>query len=157
MSFRENEVFKYDVLFAEDNPGDVRLIQELLKDNPYIKSLHVITDGEEVLRYLKKQPPYVDSATPHLIILDLNLPKYNGLEVLREIKEDSELCYIPVIVLTSSQSEDDIIKSYDLHANCYMVKPVSFEQLVNQFRIMLEFWLRLARIPRNIDKKIIIS
>jgi CheY-like chemotaxis protein len=147
-----DETMKYDILLVEDNPGDVRLTMEILNDNPFVNNLMVVVDGEEAIRFLKKTDKYAQATTPHLIILDLNLPKRNGLEVLKEIKKDPQLKYIPVIVLTSSEAENDIVKSYELNANCYISKQVEFEKFSTQFNTTLEFWFRLARIPKNIEK-----
>jgi two-component system, chemotaxis family, response regulator Rcp1 len=149
----DEQVYKYNILLVEDNPGDVRLTKEFLYDNPYLNNLEVVFDGEEAIRLLKKTNEYTNAELPNLIILDLNLPKKNGIEVLREIKTDETLKHIPVVVLTSSESDTDIIESYELYANCYISKPVNFENYSLLFNKMLYFWCGLARIPRNIDKK----
>jgi two-component system, chemotaxis family, response regulator Rcp1 len=147
------EISKYEILLVEDNPGDVRLTMELLKNHPYLENLQIVYDGEEAIRFLRKQDKYSETTTPNLVILDLNLPKKNGLEVLKEIKSDKELKHIPVIVLTSSEAETDIMNSYELYANCYITKPVDFQTFAKQFNILLDFWCRLARIPKNVEKK----
>jgi len=146
------EEMKYDILLIEDNPGDVRLTKEFLTDNPYLNNLEVVVDGDEAIKLLKKEGKYKDAATPHLIILDLNLPKKNGLEVLREIKTHEELKYIPIVVLTSSSSDSDVLSSYELSANCYITKPLNFQSYFDLFNTLLHFWCRLARIPKIPDK-----
>ncbi len=146
------EEVKYRILLIEDNPGDVRLTQEFLKDNKHLEKLFAVHDGDEGIKYLRKQTPYENEPTPSIVILDLNLPKKNGFEVLKEIKTDAELRYLPVIILTSSESENDIQQCYDLHANCYISKPVDFESFSKLFNSLIDFWCRMARIPRYSDK-----
>ena len=143
---------KYHILLVEDNPGDVRLTQEFIKDNPLLDTFSAVPDGEQAMKYLRCEPPYADATIPNLIILDLNLPKKNGFEVLEEIKTDAHLKHIPVIVLTSSESDVDILKCYDLYANCYISKPVDYEVFVRQFSMLLDFWCRVAHIPVNRPK-----
>ena len=118
------------VLLVEDNPGDVRLTKEALKEGKLLNQLSVVGDGVEALSFLRKQGIYADAPQPELILLDLNLPKKDGREVLAEIKADPNLRRIPVVVLTTSSSEEDILKIYDLHANCYITKPVDLEQFM---------------------------
>jgi chemotaxis family two-component system response regulator Rcp1 len=149
----DEDVYKYNILLVEDNPGDVRLTKEFLSNNNYLNNLDVVYDGEEAISLLKKKYPYADAITPNLIILDLNLPKLTGIEVLKEIKTDDALKHIPVVVLTSSESDTDIIESYELYANCYISKPVNFESYSTLFNNMLYFWCYLARIPRTSEKK----
>jgi len=146
------EEVKYRILLIEDNPGDVRLTQEFLKDNRHLEKIFAVYDGDEGMKYLRKEGVYADELTPSLVILDLNLPKKNGFEVLKEIKTDAELKYLPVIILTSSESESDIQLCYDLHANCYISKPVDFESFSKLFNSLIDFWCRMARIPRYSDK-----
>ncbi len=138
-----------EILLVEDNPGDVRLTIEALKDGKISNNLHVARDGTEGLRFLHREGPDKPAARPDLILLDLNLPKKNGREVLAEIKEDPDLRRIPVVVLTTSQADDDIFKSYDLHANCYINKLVDFEQFIRVVRSIEDFWLTVVKLPTN--------
>lgn len=148
-----NEEQKYTILLIEDNPGDVRLTQEFLKDNKHLNKLFAVFDGDEGIKYLRKQEPYQNEPFPSLVILDLNLPKKNGFEVLKEIKSDKELKHLPVIILTSSEAETDIQLCYDLHANCYISKPVDFEDFAKLFNSLIDFWCRMARVPKALDNK----
>ena len=138
---------KFDILLVEDNPGDVRLTQEILKDSTLISTIHVVYDGEEAMNYLLKKAPYEHATYPHLILLDLNLPKKNGLEVLAELKTNANLRHIPVVVLTSSDAEHDITKSYKLLCNAYIKKPVDFEQYHYVVKYIEKFWFTLAKLP----------
>ena len=135
------------ILIIEDNIGDIRLIQEVLKENFSPENLHIVTNGEDALLFLTKQNQYKNAETPNLIILDLNLPKKDGREVLSEIKTSENLKHIPVIVFTSSEAEKDIQKSYDLHANCYIVKPFDFNQYSKIIHNIQHFWLHVAKLP----------
>ena len=136
-----------EILLVEDNPGDVRLIQESLKDTKLLSRLSVANDGEEALASLHRQGRYADTPFPDLVLLDLNLPKMHGREVLAEIKSDGRLRRIPVVILTSSSAEEDILKTYDLYANWYITKPVNPEQLTNLLRVNEEFWFTLVKLP----------
>ena len=136
-------------LLVEDNPGDVRLTQEAMKEGKVLNELHVVGDGIEALAFLRKQDKYTRAARPDLILLDLNLPKKDGREVLAEIKEDPNLRRIPVVVLTVSKAEEDIIRTYDLHANCYVTKPVDLEQFIQAVRAIEDFWLCIVKLPPN--------
>ena len=136
-----------EILLVEDNPGDVRLTLEALKEGKVLNNLSVVGDGVEALAFLRQEGRHVDAPYPDLILLDLNLPKKNGYEVLREIKEDQSLRRIPVVVLTVSKDEEDILKSYDLHANCYITKPVDLDQFINIVRSIENFWLSLVKLP----------
>lgn len=136
-----------DILLVEDNPGDIRLTREALKDAKVANVLTVVGDGIEALALLHKNGKHATSARPDLIILDLNLPKKDGLELLAEIKSDDELKIIPVIILTTSTSDTDIIKSYDLHANCYIAKPVDLEQFIQVVKSVNDFWLSVVKLP----------
>jgi len=136
-----------EILLVEDNPADVRLTMEALKEEKFHSNLHVVTDGEEALAFLRRQGKYSKAARPDLILLDLNLPKVDGREVLREIKGDDRLKSIPVVVLTVSKSEEDILKSYKLHANCYITKPVDLTQFVKVAQSVQEFWLTIVKLP----------
>ena len=140
---------RIQILLAEDNPGDVRLTKEALKDGSVLNHLHVVQDGEKALAFLRGDGQYVDAPRPHLILLDLNMPRRDGREVLAEIKQDSELRRIPVVVLTTSKAEEDILKSYDLNANCYITKPVDLDQFFGVVRAIEEFWLTIVKLPPN--------
>lgn|SRR5574340_280111 len=136
-----------EILLVEDNPGDVRLTREALKEAKVINNLNVIKDGMEALAYLRKEGPYAAAPRPHLILLDLNLPKRDGREVLATIKADEALKRIPVVVLTTSQDEQDVLKSYNLHANCYITKPVDLDQFIRVVRSIEDFWLGIVVLP----------
>jgi two-component system, chemotaxis family, response regulator Rcp1 len=135
------------ILLVEDNDGDVFLIMEALHEAKIQHAVHVVHDGVEALEFLRRKGKYHDAARPDLILLDLNLPRKDGREVLAEIKPDPGLRSIPVIVLTSSQAEQDVNKAYDLHANCYIVKPSDFRGLTDIVRSIEHFWLSLVRLP----------
>lgn len=136
-----------EILLVEDSPGDVRLTQEALRENKIRNRLWVVQDGAEALDFLRRSGEFRDAVRPNLILLDLNLPKKDGREVLAEIKEDSDLKRIPVVVLTTSQAEQDVLRSYNLHANCYIVKPVDLHQFINIVRSIEGFWLSVVRLP----------
>ena len=137
------------VLLVEDNPGDVRLTKEALKEGKLLNQLTVVGDGVEALSFLRKQGIYADAPQPELILLDLNLPKKDGREVLAEIKADPNLRRIPVVVLTTSSSEEDILKIYDLHANCYITKPVDLEQYMGVVKSIEDFWVSVVKLPSH--------
>lgn len=136
-----------EILMVEDNPGDVRLTQEALKDAKVSNTLRVVEDGVAALDYLHRRGAYVDAPRPDLILLDLNLPKKNGREVLAEIKQDVNLKSIPVVILTTSQAEEDVVRAYSLHANCYITKPVDFTQFAKIVRTIEDFWLSIVTLP----------
>lgn len=136
-----------DILLVEDNPGDVRLTIEALKEGKVRNRLSVVSDGVEALAFLHQEGKYTDAPRPDVILLDLNLPKKDGRAVLAEIKEDEHLKRIPVVVLTTSSSEQDILKTYDLHANCYITKPVDLEQFIEVVKGIEEFWLTVVKLP----------
>lgn len=138
-----------EVLLVEDNPGDVRLTQEALKDGRVMINLTVACDGVEAMDILKRKGTYAYAARPDLILLDLNLPKKNGREVLEEIKADDDLKRIPVIVMTTSKAEQDIHKVYNLNANCYVTKPVDLDEFLNVVRSIEDFWLTVVTLPRD--------
>lgn len=142
-----NMVRPIEILLVEDNPGDVRLTKEALKDAKIINTLHVVEDGVAALDFLHRRDPYADAPRPHLILLDLNLPKKNGREVLAEIKANDSLKTIPVVILTTSQAEEDVLRAYHLHANCYIIKPVDFMQFTNIVRTIEDFWLSIVTLP----------
>jgi CheY-like chemotaxis protein len=136
-----------DILLVEDNPGDVRLTTEALKECKVRNKLYVVEDGVEALAFLRKQGKYANIPRPDLILLDLNLPIKDGRAVLAEIKEAPSLRRIPVVILTTSKAEEDIIKTYDLHANCYITKPVDFDQFINIVKKIEDFWLTIVKLP----------
>lgn len=136
-----------EILLVEDNPADVRLTVEALKDAKVRNRLITVPDGVEALACLRREGQYADCRRPDLILLDLNLPRKSGLEVLREIKADEDLRRIPVVVLTTSQAEQDIVRSYDLHANCYICKPVDLDQFMGVVQTVEDFWLTIVRLP----------
>jgi two-component system, chemotaxis family, response regulator Rcp1 len=136
-----------NILLVEDNPGDVRLTQEVLKEGKIRNTLNVVMDGEEALQYLHKEGKYSNIELPDIILLDLNLPKIDGREVLEQIKKDPKLKRIPVIVLTTSDAQNDIMKVYDNHGNCYITKPVDFDQFINVVKSIEDFWLSIVKLP----------
>lgn len=136
-----------EILLVEDNPGDVRLVLETLKENKLRNSLDVVEDGVEALVFLGREGKYADAPRPDLILLDLNLPKKDGREVLAEIKADENLRRIPVVILTTSKAEEDILKAYDLNANCYVTKPVDLDQFIKVVKSIEEFWLTIVKLP----------
>lgn len=143
----EKKIRPVNVLLVEDNPGDVRLTQEAFKEAKISIKLDVTMDGVDAIKFLRKEAEYFDVNTPDLILLDLNLPKKDGREVLKEIKTDNLLKKIPVVVLTTSNAEQDIMKSYNLHVNCYINKPVDFEKFFDIIQKIEEFWLTTAILP----------
>jgi len=135
------------VLLIDDNPGDVRLTREALKETGRSTDLSVVNDGVEALRFLRREGPYSNAPRPSLILLDLNLPKSDGRQVLAEIKTDDDLKMIPVVVMTSSDSQHDIRSAYSLHANCYITKPVDFDAFVSLVQFIERFWFSVAKVP----------
>jgi two-component system, chemotaxis family, response regulator Rcp1 len=138
-----------EILLVEDNPGDVRLTIEALKEAKVLNNLSVASDGVEALAFLHRQGRYCDVHRPDLIFLDLNLPRKDGREVLAEIKQDSSLRRIPVVVLTTSQAEQDVLRSYDLHANCYITKPLDLDQFMDVIHSIEGFWLTIVKLPHE--------
>ena len=138
-----------EVLLVEDNPGDARLTLEALKDGKVLNRVSVVPDGVEAMAFLRRQSPYADVPRPNLILLDLNLPKKDGREVLAEIKADPDLKRIPVVILTTSQAEEDIARTYDLHANCYVTKPVDLDKFLEVVRSIEDFWLAFVQLPQE--------
>ena len=136
-----------EILLVEDNPGDVRLTKEALNEGKVLNKLHVVEDGMEALAFLNGEGRYADVSRPELILLDLNLPKKDGRDVLAEIKANGDLTRIPVVVLTTSDSEEDILKSYDLNANCYITKPVDLDQFISVVKSINDFWLTIVKLP----------
>lgn len=138
-----------NILLVEDNPGDILLAKEAFKEGRVKNKIHVVTDGEEALLFLQKKGNYFDAVTPDIILLDLNLPKKNGIEVLCELKLDPLLMRIPVIIFTTSSSPSDIQKTYYNHANCYITKPDGYDALMDVVHMIEDFWLRTAKLPLN--------
>lgn len=137
------------ILLVEDNPGDVRLTKEALRDAKMINELHTVADGMEALAFLRREPPHASAPRPDLILLDLNLPKLDGRGVLSFVKSSSELRSIPVVILTSSDAEEDVARSYDLHANCYVRKPVELQSFLDVIQAIDDFWVSVVRLPRR--------
>jgi CheY-like chemotaxis protein len=138
-----------DILVIEDNPGDTRIIKEVLSSNKIFCNLHTVKDGIEAMNFLYQKKEFTEAPRPDLILLDLNLPKKDGREVLAEVKNDYNLRQIPVVVMTSSQAEEDIFRSYDLHANCYISKPLELDQFVMAVKSIEDFWFSLVRLPKK--------
>lgn len=138
-----------EILLVEDNPGDVRLTQEVFKEGKVRNQMNVVWNGEEALSYLRQEGRFMNASRPDLILLDLNLPRKGGREVLAEIKTDPKLRCIPVVVLTTSEAEQDIVESYNQHANCYIVKPVNLDQFIGVVRTVEGFWLQTVKLPPN--------
>jgi len=136
-----------EILLVEDNEADIRLTQEGIKEAKIHNNLCVTRNGEEAMSFLHKRGDYKDAVTPDLILLDLNLPKKDGREVLEEIKSDENLSHIPVVILTTSEAEKDIIKSYKLHANCYVNKPMGIDQFVEVIKAIEDFWFTIVKLP----------
>lgn len=136
-----------DVLLVEDDPGDVLMTREAFEHHKIRNSLHVVGDGEQAMLFLRKQGAYAQVPTPGLILLDLNLPRRNGLEVLAELKADQDLLSIPVVILTTSQAQEDVLRSYSLHANAYISKPVDFDKFTGVIRQIDDFFLTLVKLP----------
>jgi two-component system response regulator len=138
-----------EILLIEDNPGDVDLTREALENNKLRNNLHVVRDGEEAMAFLRHEGKYAGVPRPGLVLLDLNLPRKNGREVLAEMKSDENLKRIPVVVLTSSQAEEDIHKTYNLHANCYVTKPIELNHFIKVVQAIEDFWLTIVELPHN--------
>jgi chemotaxis family two-component system response regulator Rcp1 len=136
-----------DILLAEDNPGDVKLTKKALEQGKLVNNLHVVNDGVGTMAYLRNEGEYADTPRPDLILLDLNMPRKDGRDVLEDLKADEELRRIPVVVLTSSDAEEDVVKSYELHANAYLTKPVDFDGFLEVINTLEEFWLEVVKLP----------
>lgn len=148
----ENELSRQvEFLLAEDNPGDVRLTQEALRESKIRNNLNVVPDGVEAMAFLRKQGKYAEAPTPDVVLLDLNLPKKDGREVLADIKSDPVLKRIPVVIITSSEAEQDILRTYDLHANCYVTKPVDLDQFIKVIQSIENFWLTIVKLPSSFN------
>jgi chemotaxis family two-component system response regulator Rcp1 len=140
---------KVEILLVEDNPLDIMMTQEALSSGKLQNHLHVVTDGDQALQFLFREPPYENAPRPDLVLLDLNLPKTDGREVLARLKDDPDLRRIPVVVLTTSGADEDIIKSYDLHANCFVTKPVDLDQSLAIIKSIEGFWLSIVHLPQD--------
>lgn len=137
------------ILLVEDNPGDVELVRVAVEENKLCNDLHVVTDGMEAMEFLRREGPHADAPRPDLILLDLNLPRMNGQEVLAEIKADAVLKDIPVVILTTSEQDEDIVRAYKHAANCYITKPVDIDQLIRVVQAIEQFWFGIVRLPPN--------
>ena len=144
----QDDLKPVDVLLVEDDEGDVLMTREAFEFYKIRNPLHVVTDGEQALQFLRRTGPFAEAPRPGLILLDVNLPRLNGLEVLAELKQDPGLLHIPVVMLTTSQAEEDILRSYKLHANAYVSKPVDFEHFIEAIRQIDHFFLSLVQLPR---------
>lgn len=142
-------LFPLQILLVEDNPGDALLTREALRDAKMANSLEWVQDGIEAMAFLRRQGKYADAPEPDLILLDLNMPRMDGREVLAELKNDTALKHIPVVVLTTSQAEEDILRAYELHANCFIGKPVDFAEFVRVVKSIESFWFSVVRLPRS--------
>jgi chemotaxis family two-component system response regulator Rcp1 len=140
-----------EILLVEDNPGDARLAREALKESKVHNNLHLVVDGVEAMRFLRREGAYAEMPVPDLILLDLNLPRKDGREVLAEIKEDHDLRLVPVVVLTTSAAERDLVKSYDLHANAYVVKPIDLDRFIEIVQAIENFWFSIVKLPQERD------
>lgn len=138
-----------EILLVEDNEGDARLALEAMRDSRLANTVHRVRDGEEAMDFLLRRGAFPDAPRPGLILLDLNLPRMNGIEVLAEIKKDPSLLRIPVVILTASSAEEDIVKSYDLHANCFVTKPLGLEQFAKVTRSIEDFWFGIVQLPES--------
>lgn len=147
MTNKDDAAPPVEILLVEDNPGDVRLTQEALKEGKVYNNLHWAKDGVEALEFLRREGQHASAPRPDIILLDLNLPKMDGREVLAVIKRDDRLKHIPVVVLTTSKAEEDVLRSYELHANCYVTKPVDLEKFIVVVQSIDRFWLTVVTLP----------
>ncbi len=145
----EERLKPIEILLVEDNPGDVRLTQEAFKEGKIKNNLYITKDGVEAIEFLRHEGEYSDSPRPDLILLDLNMPRKSGKEVLEEVKADDDLKRIPVVILTTSEAEQDILRSYDLHANCFITKPVDMNQFIEVVKYIENFWFTVVRLPNR--------
>lgn len=141
-----------DILLIEDNPADIRLTQEVMKESKIHNQVKVVMDGVEAMDFLKREGKYVNETRPDIILLDLNLPKKDGRDVLKEIKLDENLKMIPVVILTTSKADQDVVNTYNLHANCYITKPVDLDQFITVIKSIEDFWFTIVKLPENLDK-----
>lgn len=144
-----NGAKQIEILLVEDNEGDARLAKEALKESKIKNEIHVVADGVEAMAFLRKEGAYAGSPRPDLVLLDLNLPKKDGRQVLAEIKSDEHLKRIPVVILTTSKDEEDVLRTYNLHANCYITKPIDLDQFVKVVRSVEDFWFTIVRLPNG--------
>ena len=144
-----SEARAIEVLLVEDDPGDVLMTREAFEEHKVRNRLHVVSNGVDAMSFLRKEAEFGDAPTPDLVLLDLNLPKMDGREVLAAVKSDAELCRIPVVVLTTSEAEEDILRSYTLHANAYVTKPVDFERFIEVVRQIDDFFVSVVKLPRR--------
>ncbi len=149
MDLLKNSKNKPRILLVEDNPGDIRLTQEALKESQMEIHLDVVSDGEQAIDFLTRKGKYAEAARPHIILLDLNLPKKNGIEVLKEVKANESLKKIPIIVLTTSDADHDITKAYSLHANCYILKPVDFDDFAKVIKLVEIYWFKTVQLTHE--------
>lgn len=147
MNHTENNIRPIEILLVEDSPTDALLTKKAFECARLINQLHIVEDGVEAMKFLRREAPYAEALRPDLILLDLNLPKKDGREVLAEIKSDESLKVIPVVVLTTSRAEEDILKSYKLHANCYITKPVNFDSFTEAIATLEKFWFAVVTLP----------
>jgi len=152
METNKHEGQPIEILLVEDNPGDARLAKEALRESKFKNNLNAVSDGVEAMDYLYKKGDYSDAVTPDLILLDLNLPRKDGREVLAEIKSSEILKRIPVVILTTSTAEEDILKTYDLHANCYITKPIDLDQFMKVVKSIEDFWITIVKLPSGLKK-----
>ena len=149
MTYQTNPI---NILLVEDNPADARLIKEVFKDTKTKNRLYVVKDGVEAMAFLNQEVDYADIPRPDVILLDLNLPRKDGREVLKELKEDNVLKRVPIVILTTSSAEEDIIRTYNNHANCYITKPVDFDQFLKVINSIEDFWLSVVKLPSNLNE-----
>jgi chemotaxis family two-component system response regulator Rcp1 len=147
---KQTEGTPIELLMVEDNEGDARLTREVMRDSKVKNTIHHVLDGVEAMDFLRKQGKYANAPRPDLILLDLNLPRKDGREVLMDIKKDEDLMRIPVVILTVSNDEADILKSYNLHANCYITKPIDLTQFLKVVRSIEDFWLTIVKLPNRV-------
>jgi two-component system, chemotaxis family, response regulator Rcp1 len=153
MNIMNNNSAPIRILLVEDNPGDARLAAEALKENKVSNKLYHVEDGVEAMDFLHRRNEYIDVPVPDLILLDLNMPRKDGREVLQEIKEDPELRHVPVVVLTTSAAERDLVKTYDLHANAYVIKPIDLDQFIEVVQAIENFWFLVVKLPQVGQRK----
>jgi len=144
------ETRQIEILLVEDSPSDALMTQEAFDNSKLLNTIHVVDNGVDALAFLRREGPYTQKPRPDLILLDLNLPRMDGREVLQAVKADDDLKTIPVVVLTSSRDEEDVMKSYGLHANCYVTKPIEFDKLVEVVRSINQFWFSVVTLPGKI-------
>ena len=138
-----------ELLLVEDDPGDVAMTREALGESKLLITLNVVSNGEDAVAYLRKDPPYTEVATPDMVVLDLNLPRLSGQEVLARVKSDPALLHIPIVVLTTSKAEEDILRSYQLHANAYVAKPIGFDSFISVVQQIDQFFFSIVQLPRR--------